>query len=181
LLWCIHAITTKVTCKFTMTKCFFKYKTLVHFNCWKKEKEKVTLLATYNTCPLLFRFLCLILWHFHTKESKARFVMKTQYEFWNMLTILSKTSAQIEPCMMINLFPMSQVFTCFLRWVIHNWLQHWVSHILYLYSYFVILQLLENYGIKVMCILHVLLNSFLSFNVMDSNEMYVNLGLIFFM
>jgi hypothetical protein len=46
---------------------------------------------------------------------------------------------------------------------------------------FVILQLLENYGVKVMCILHVLLNSFLSFEVMDSNEMYDNLGLIFFM
>jgi hypothetical protein len=27
-----------------------------------------------------------------------------------MLTILSKTSAQVEPCMMIDLFPMSQVF-----------------------------------------------------------------------
>lgn len=92
-----------------------------------------------------------------------------------MLTILSKTLAQVEPCMMINLLPMSQVFTCSLRWVIHNWLQHSVSHILYLYSYFVILQLLENYGVKVMCILHVILNSFLSFEVMDSNEMYQKL------
>jgi hypothetical protein len=98
-----------------------------------------------------------------------------------MLTILSNNSAQVEPCMMINLFPMSQVFTCSLRGVIHNWLQHSVSHILYLYSYFVILQLLENYGIKVMCILHVLLNSFFSFEVMDSNKMYDNLSLIFFM
>jgi hypothetical protein len=139
------------------------------------------LLATYNACPLLLRFLCLILWHFHTKESKTWFVMKIRYKFWDMLTILSKTSAQVEPCMMINLFPMSQVFTCSLRWVIHNWLQHLVSHILYLYSYFVILQLLENYGIKIMCILHVLLNSFLSFKVIDSNEMYDTLGLNFFM